>query len=438
VPIVGPDVTRVRLEDSDQALSTLIGQRLTERYRLQIPSGRPTMGEAVAAILRQRGHDSEQRLYRVINDIISEYNHLPGRALTDLAAITDLRLFVSTTPDRLLARAINNIRSGGIPLAREITFSPFQSTSERAQNSDEPSQGDAVVFRLFGGAASLPEYAIHEEDRLEWVHTLLSDKASLPPWISRELKHRQLLFIGCDIPDWISRFLMRMSCSTRLSRETKQFFIVESPEQQETLLSTFFSTYCRTTQIMQLGMEPSSFVTEFLERWRREHPTTTTPRTDHHLLRPTTSPTIFISYVREDASAARRLRNAITALGGDVWLDERRLLPGDEWGQEIVNAIRRGVRLFIPVISENTERQSERYVFREWREAIERARAILGRRFIVPVVIDINYKNPITYRQVPEEFRVLQFGHAPAGDPTVQLSTILRDEIRSMRRVGAA
>ena len=63
-----------------------------------------TMGEAVAAFLRERGRDEVERLYRVINDIIMELDPAPGDALRDLAAIDDLRLFVSTTPDRLLAQ----------------------------------------------------------------------------------------------------------------------------------------------------------------------------------------------------------------------------------------------------------------------------------------------------------------------------------------------
>lgn len=36
-----------------------------------------------------------------------------GRGLRDLAAIDDLRLFVSTTPDRLHAKAVNEVRFQG-------------------------------------------------------------------------------------------------------------------------------------------------------------------------------------------------------------------------------------------------------------------------------------------------------------------------------------
>ncbi len=214
------------------------------------------MGEAVAAFLRERGRDEVERLYRVINDIIVELDPAPGDALRDLAAIDDLRLFVSTTPDRLLAKAVNEVRFQGRPGTRELTFSPNQSTSEQLRNAQAAAPTDTVVLNLFGQAASTPQYAIHEEDRLEWLHALLSDTASLPDWLAYQLKHQPMLFIGCEIPDWIGRFLLRMSSNTRLSLERKQFFFVGSSTSYEPSLSSFFATYCRKAQVQQLEMAP--------------------------------------------------------------------------------------------------------------------------------------------------------------------------------------
>ena len=143
--------------------------------------------------------------------------------------------------------------------------------------------------------------------------------------------------------------------------------------------------------------------------------------------------------MREDADAARRLYNAITWLGGDVWLDERRLRPGDAWEHEILTAIRRTVRLFVPIISANTERAQEGYVFREWREAVDRSRSIMGRRFIVPVIVDEDYEgDPSRYRQIPDDFGRLHFGRAPGGEPDAELLEMLTAEIRAMRRTDAA
>ena len=134
VPVVGPDVTMVKVDDAEQTFNSVIGQRLAERFGLTVP-GLTTMDEAVAEFLRERGRDEVDRLYRVINDIIVELDPAPGDALRDLAASDDLRLFVSTTPDRLLAQAVNEVRS---PCrGREITLSPTWARTNR-NNAQAP------------------------------------------------------------------------------------------------------------------------------------------------------------------------------------------------------------------------------------------------------------------------------------------------------------
>ena len=438
VPVVGPDVTIVENENGDQTFSTLIGQRLVERWNLSVSPGPTTMDEAVAAFVRERGQDEIERLYRVINDIIVEVDPEPADALRDLAAIDDLRMFVSTTPDRVLAKAINEVRFQGRPITRELSFSPNQSTSEQSRNAQPASTTETVVLNLYGQAASTPQYAIHEEDRLEWMHALLSDRASLPDWVSYQLKEHPLLYIGCEIPDWLGRFLLRMSSNSRLSMERIPFFLAGCSASREPSLSSFFTTYCRKTLVQQMDMEPAAFVAELRERWQKQVGTRPAEVGAPAVAPPTDTPTIFISYMREDADAARRVYDAITSLGGDVWFDERRLRPGDAWEREILNSIGRNVRLFVPIISANTEQVDEGYVFKEWAEAADRAREIPSRRFIVPVVIDDDYAgDPGRYRQMPDSFRRLQFGRAPSGDPDLDLKAMLIDEIRAMRRVAA-
>ena len=439
VPVVGPDLTVVDVGSSEQTFSSLIGQRLAERYDLTVSPGLTTMAEAVAAFLRERGRDEVERLYRVINDIIVKLDPAPGDGLRDLAAIEDLRLFVSTTPDRLLAKAVNEVRFQGRPVTRELTFSPSQCTSEQLLNAQAAAPTDTVVLNLFGHAASTPQYAIHDEDRLEWLHAFLSGTASLPDWLAYRLRDHPMLFVGCEIPDWIGRFLLRMSSNARLSLERKQFFFVGSSTSYEPSLSSFFATYGRKAQVQQLEMAPTAFVAELHARW--EEQTAARPRVpDGGANRPPPdASTIFISYMREDADAARRLYNAITGLGGDVWLDERQISPGDAWEREILARIRRTIKLFVPIISANTERAEEGYVFREWTEAVNRSRSIPSRPFIVPVVIDDDYDGDASrFRQIPDDFGRLHFGRAPGGDPDAELLTMLTAEIRAMRRTEAA
>ena len=118
-----------------------------------------------------------------------------------------------------------------------------------------------------------------------------------------------------------------------------------------------------------------------------------------------------------------------------MWLDERLLQPGDVCDDEILTAIHRTVRLFVPIISANTEREEKGYICREWRAAVDRADRRVGRPFIVPVIVDEDYEgDPSRYRRMPESFRHLHFGRAPAGDPDADLLDTLRTEIRAIRR----
>ena len=71
---------------------------------------------------------------------------------------------------------------------------------------------------------------------------------------------------------------------------------------------------------------------------------------------------------------------------------------------------------FVPIISANTEREPEGYVFQEWEEAADRLRRIPRRRFIVPVIVDDDYDgDPSRFRQIPTEFKRFHFGRAPGG-----------------------
>lgn len=97
---------------------------------------------------------------------------------------------------------------------------------------------------------------------------------------------------------------------------------------------------------------------------------------------------IFVSYSHDDAAVARRLTEALRAAGLEVWFDENELRSGDTWDAKIKQQIR-DCALFLPVISQNTQRRREGYFRLEWHLAEERSRLIArGTPFLVPVVID--------------------------------------------------
>jgi hypothetical protein len=110
---------------------------------------------------------------------------------------------------------------------------------------------------------------------------------------------------------------------------------------------------------------------------------------------------VFLSYASEDAEAAQRICEALRADGIGVWFDQSELRGGDAWDRKIRDQIH-DCRLFIPVISANTERRDEGYFRREWALATDRTRDMVHKRtFIVPVVID---GTPERGASVPEKF----------------------------------
>ena len=132
---------------------------------------------------------------------------------------------------------------------------------------------------------------------------------------------------------------------------------------------------------------------------------------------------MFLSYASEDSEAARRIAEALRAGGIEVWFDQNELRGGDTWDRKIREQIH-DCRLFIPVISANTERRDEGYFRREWTLAADRTRDMAHKRaFLVPVVIDGTAERSAS---VPEKFHELQWTRLPAGETSPEFVARVR------------
>ncbi len=124
---------------------------------------------------------------------------------------------------------------------------------------------------------------------------------------------------------------------------------------------------------------------------------------------------VFVSYSHDDAVAARRIAEALRSAGLEVWFDESELRGGDTWDAKIKQQIR-DCALFLPVISQNTQRRREGYFRLEWHLAEERSRLIArGTPFLVPVAIDETGEREAL---VPEVFLSVQWTRLTGGTAT--------------------
>jgi TolB-like protein/tetratricopeptide (TPR) repeat protein len=125
------------------------------------------------------------------------------------------------------------------------------------------------------------------------------------------------------------------------------------------------------------------------------------------------SQAVFLSYASQDQKAAQRICEKLRAAGIEVWFDQSELRGGDAWDRKIREQIH-DCRLFMPVISANSERRDEGYFRREWNLAVERSRDMAHKRaFLVPVVIDGTHERGAS---VPEKFHELQWTRLPGGE----------------------
>ena len=99
---------------------------------------------------------------------------------------------------------------------------------------------------------------------------------------------------------------------------------------------------------------------------------------------------VFISYVREDAHAAGRLKQRLEAAGIQVWSDTSELWPGQDWRAEIRQAIVADALVFIACFSHNSVSRKASYQNEELATAIDELRI---RRPDAPWLIPVRFDN---------------------------------------------
>jgi hypothetical protein len=96
---------------------------------------------------------------------------------------------------------------------------------------------------------------------------------------------------------------------------------------------------------------------------------------------------IFLLHARSDEKAVRRLYRRLLKEGADVWLDQKKLLPGQDWACEIHKAIY-STDLVIACLSKRFN-QTGGYRHEELRIVLKRASTMKHERiFIIPARLE--------------------------------------------------
>lgn len=433
VPVIG---SRLMIDAEGNSVQARIAAKLLADFDVDVPEGGLTrfreVNEAVA-LLKDKV-DPQDLYFPIYQAIVGLQKQGIPESIRKLAQISDFKLIVTLTPDDLLARALQAENRA----INEVVHSPKLPTDQGADLPiDWQQRGGAVqLLYLFGKARPSPLFAIHDEDLLEYAHNVIAGGSHAPKAFLGALQDRNLLLVGCNFPDWLSRFMLRATRRGRLAdHQGGRGWLIEPLGREDPFIG-FLGKYSPAISALT-STEPAQFVDELHARWMAEHlPDSGVPPVPAE---PTTpeSAMFFISYSRNtDLARALKLYEVLKGLGvaeSEIWFDRETLEPSDLFKQRILDGIR-NCRYFLPLISHEATDRERAFVFREWNEATCMLPE-LNRTYLVPLVVDPE-NEPGTYRQVSVQAwveRGINFGHAPDGMPDVTVADFLKKLVRAAR-----
>jgi len=432
IPIVGPELLTVQDEGVEKPLNRYVAERVAQERGIDLEdlSELAPLNDVVGRWLREKKH-TRNVIYKNIKAVSTDAALTIPDSLLKLAQIRHFKLFVTTTFDSLMERALNQVRAPQKAQVLAYTPNGSQDLPTKPQQLNSP-----VVYHLLGRASPLAlpdELVVTEEDLLEFVYSLFEGKYR-PEILFDALKGNSLLIIGSSLSDWLARFFIRVASGKRLSAISEQVFLADRLAGSDRNLMVFLERFTNDSSwVFDKGA--AEFVDELWQRYSKVHPDNKEELPVAVREGETSSgaaPTIFLSYTTQDAKVAAAIRDVLEEMGWDVWRDKDNLRQGDNWNDTIQNAIKRCTR-FLPILSYATEAQEVAYFRKEWRLA---AQAAEERDDSVPYLLPIGLSRDLKPQKVmaPQRFKDAQWGFWTEGETNQKFKDDLRQNLRDLNK----
>ncbi len=339
-------------------------------------------------------------------------------------ALLPFPLILSTCHDRLLTDALK--QAGKMPVAYRYNL-----RGDRSDNPEFVISGAAtapLVYHLFGAFDEPQSLVLSENDLLDFLIAVVSDRPPMPNSLRRALQRPgvSLLFVGFGLRHWYLRVLLKALVRSVLFGRPVNAIALEPLlhgipdfDRQQTILF-----YQRGTRIEVCDDDISTFVAELSRRLEVEGGAMTQPPP----IGP--RPRVFVSYADEDNALAARLFASLQSAGFAPWLDKDGLRGGEDWNLMIEDQLREADYVLVLETAALVEKRVG-YVNKEI--AIARAQAQRYRgSFLIPLVADdLQPQQRVEelggYQRMPLRERHYQ------EDITAMISTLLRDYQRRQR-----
>ncbi|MFL5382868.1 MAG: toll/interleukin-1 receptor domain-containing protein [Longimicrobiaceae bacterium] len=433
IPIVGHDAIVVQDEHGPCTLNEYLARRVAVALGLGAvdPRQSTTLNQVVCHYLERPGAQLVQ-VYSAVKFALSAPPVAVPDALRKLAGIDAFQLYVTTTFDNLLQRAIDAERFGGEKRTQWLAYAPG-----RPGDLEHPVEelGVPVVYHLLGRVSALPDYVVTEEDTLEFVHSLQSETRR-PNNLVHELRSHSILMIGSGYSDWLMRFFLRIAKGERLMvGGFNTEFLIDARTRDDLELRQFLRYFSAQTQVFE--GDALGFIDQLAARWQEVSDAgldDDRPR-DHLRAAPAVAGAnpIFLSYASEDRPRAQKLAEALERRRLPVWFDR---LGGLEGGDDYEREIRASIRessFFTPLLSRSVLTRDDRFFRLEWRTAIDyEPRVHQGRRYILPLRLDDEVSPNAD--GIPEPFARLHWTDARSDAEIDDAADYIRDLYRDYQR----
>jgi hypothetical protein len=399
VLVLGPDVPAAVASGSeggasvDARLVDLLGTTLADELEAD---GRRVHRNGLAA-LAQQYEDAQDFGSAALRETVARFyasqTFRPSAVHEKLASLP-FTMIVTTSQDRLMSAALTSRRKA--PISQHYDF-----RGDKRANPEffVPGSPEApVVFHLFGSVENPWSLVLSENDILDFLIALASDRPPLPNSLLRALKTtgQSFLFLGFGIRRWDLRVPLKILLRTlALDRGSNAVAAESLKGLVEADRDDMILFYQRGTRVEVEDTELEPFLDELSRREAAEGGYV------GQELGIGPQPRVFISYAREDGALAARVFDALQRAHFAPWLDREKLQGGEDFDQRIKSDLDDSdfaVVLYTPALC----RKTDSYVNKEIELARERASRVRG-SFLIPLK-----PMPIEHAQRIDELRPYQ------------------------------
>jgi hypothetical protein len=441
IPVVGSGA--ITFGPGDDLLHPWLAQKVAVKCHLRFPAADlPKTLQQVVDEQRRGGATHEEKRERLamvhlyVFNLLYGFDMQPGVTLYRLASIKDFQLFLTTSFDPLLAKAVEVVQPGSRPVdwVRAISL--------RDGFKDLPAvPGDlpyACVYHLLGKIRRAPDCALWDDETLAFLREL-DYHLRASGYLSAALHDSHLLFLGLTFDNWLLRFLVQVVKGKHLSELNRdQLYLSESQEAAERdQVVVFFSRL--THQFRLIQTPPCEFIAELARRWRKRHP----PNPDGvpamkqaHRLAHRSAGCIFVSYASPDLPIAKYIVKQLQDKGLLVWFDKQQILPGQVWEAEFSEIVEDTCGIFLSLISDTSAQRLTAYNILERNLASKRRdRFVDSEVFYIPLRIDEG--EPLVPANEPRGVKKIHADRKPGGHLDDDFIEYLRQlQLEYIRRCG--